>query len=240
MDAPGPAGLDELYAHPAPHDGSAWVRANMIVSVDGRTTVEGRSGGLGGDADRELLGLLRSLSDVILVGSATVRAEGYRPAKLRTERRAARVAAGRPPYPAIAVVSARLDLDLDADLYADPSTIVVTSENSDPTRLSAVREGCQVLTTPGPSVDLAGAARTLAGLGRPRVLCEGGPRLLASLVAAAALDELCLSVSPSLAGGDGPGLLAGLPPTVRALRLASSREIAGMLFLRYLTGAREV
>ena len=88
-------------------------------------------------------------------------------------------------------------------------------------------------------VDLAVAVRALHDRGLHRVLCEGGPHLLGSVLAQGLLDELCLTVSPVLAGG-GIGRIvagAGLPGTVD-LELAHLLESDGSLFARYLVTAR--
>src|SRR5712692_8334157 len=97
--------LAASYAYPD----RLWVRANMIASVDGAVSLDGRSGGLSGPADRLLFTVLRSLADVILVGAGTARAERYgkaRPARLWPQLRR-----GRPPAPPVAVVTRSLDLD---------------------------------------------------------------------------------------------------------------------------------
>src|SRR5215210_6424427 len=62
-------------------EGRPALRLNMIGSVDGATSLNGRSGGLGGPADRRVFAALRSLADVVLVAAGTVRAESYGPAK---------------------------------------------------------------------------------------------------------------------------------------------------------------
>lgn len=82
------AALRQLYRHPEA-DRRAYVRANMISSLDGSATAAGRSGGLGGDGDRRLFQALRAAADVVLVGAATVRDEGY----------------GTPAHPALAIVT---------------------------------------------------------------------------------------------------------------------------------------
>ncbi len=56
-----------------------WLRANMVASADGAASLDGRSGGLSGPADRMVFTVLRSLADLILVGAGTARAERYRP-----------------------------------------------------------------------------------------------------------------------------------------------------------------
>ena len=49
-----------------------WVLINMIATVDGATAVDGRSGGLGGAADKAVFAGVRALANVILAGAGTV------------------------------------------------------------------------------------------------------------------------------------------------------------------------
>ena len=56
--------LTSLYAYPP---GGAYVRANMVASIDGAAGLEGRSGGLGGPGDRKIFSLLRACADVVVV-----------------------------------------------------------------------------------------------------------------------------------------------------------------------------
>ena len=147
---PEPAGLDDRelaarYSHPD-QGGSApyWLRANMVASLDGAATVGGRSGGLSGRADQQVFAMLRALADVILVGAGTARVEGYRPVKPRTEGvRWSWLREGRAPSPPIAVVTRRLDLDLESPLItASPAharTIVITTEAAPAARLAPPR-----------------------------------------------------------------------------------------------------
>ena len=65
---------EEAYADVPDAPGRPGVRLNMVASLDGAITVEGRSGKLGGDADRRVFRALRSLADVVLVAAGTVRA----------------------------------------------------------------------------------------------------------------------------------------------------------------------
>ncbi|MFY9886807.1 MAG: dihydrofolate reductase family protein, partial [Streptosporangiaceae bacterium] len=60
---------------------SRHLRANMVASADGAASLAGRSGGLSGAGDRMVFTVLRSLSDLVLVGAGTARAERYRPAQ---------------------------------------------------------------------------------------------------------------------------------------------------------------
>ena len=241
---PGDAGtghLAELYAYPAASSpaGRPWVRANMVASVDGAASVNGRSGGLSGRADRQIFGLLRSLADVILVGAGTARAEHYgpaRPAAILPELRA-----GRTATPPIAVISGRLDLDPGLELLTaappEARTIVITSEQAPQRQRAAVAEHADLLVAGTEHVDLKTALVGLADRGYRRVLTEGGPHLLGQLAAGGHLDELCLTVSPLLAG-PGPGRIIDggeLVPGGLALTLGHVLADEGFLLCRYLT-----
>jgi len=242
----GPPDLAALYAYPAGLT-RPWVRANMIESADGAAEVDGLSGGLSGPADREVFGVLRALADVILVGAGTARAEKYRPARVRPQWAGLR--SGRPAAPPVAVLTGRLDLDLDSPLIAgaaaDARTIVITSGAAPADRRAAAQAVTDVIIAGGRRVDLAAALGELAGRGYRRILAEGGPHLLGQLAGAGLLDELCVTVSPALAGGQAgritQGSAAGGTGPAR-LDLAHVLLDGSYLFCRYLispgTGSR--
>ncbi|GAA3429782.1 pyrimidine reductase family protein [Streptosporangium nondiastaticum] len=223
--------LAELYAYP----GDRWLRVNMVASADGGTWLDGASGGLSGRGDRKVFGVLRGLADVVVTGAATVRAEGYGPARPRKSWAALR--AGRTAAPPIAVVTASLELDLSGPLFteADPDarTIVVTCEAAPRDRRAEAARHAEVIVAGRDRVDLALAVKELGGRGLGRVLCEGGAKLNAQLAAAGLIDELCLTVSPLLIGGDAARVLDG-PASLTRLRLAHVLEDEGFLITRYV------
>ncbi|MCX9190682.1 hypothetical protein C3Y87_04495 [Carbonactinospora thermoautotrophica] len=224
--------LPAAYAYP---EGRPWLRAQMVSSADGAAVLEGRSGGLSGRADKRVFALTRALADVILVGASTVRVEGYRPPEIRPEFQPLR--AGRPSAPPLAIVSRSLDLDLDDPAYreAKPRTIVVTARRAPAARLAAVREVADVIVAGEDLVDVGYAVDALVERGHRRLLCEGGPRLLAEVAAVGRLDELCLTLSPLLIAGSAPRILNGvaLQPAQR-MELAQLLEEDGFLFARYV------
>jgi riboflavin biosynthesis pyrimidine reductase len=69
------------------------------------------------------------------------------------------------------------------------------------------------------------------------VLCEGGPHLLGELAAAGLLDELCLTISPLLAGPGPFRITAGAPFPARPMTLAHVVEADDFLFCRYVARA---
>ena len=195
-----------------------------------------------------MFGALRDLADVILVGAATAAAEGYRPAHPSARRRAIRSEYGLAEVPAIAVMSASLQLDLSAELFSAASqapTLVITGSaapinaRNDIIDLAGTETKLQLVQAPsGPDggVDFAAAVAALRELGYRRILCEGGPRLFGAGVAGGAVDELCLTVSPMLTGPGEPRIVAGEPwpeelaPRLRLVGLLTEDDA---LFCRY-------
>ncbi|WP_369147179.1 pyrimidine reductase family protein [Streptomyces sp. R44] len=228
--------LADAYTYPEGDD--PWLRANMVSSLDGAGQHEGRSQPLSSETDMRIFGVLRGLADVVVVGAETVRLEGYRPARAREAFAARRAAAGQGPAPVIAVVSASLNLDFQLPLFTEPlvPTLVLTGAAAPPDRIEAARAaGAVVLTAgDGPGVEPARAVAALAERGLRRQLTEGGPRLLGQFVAAGVLDELCLTVSPTMTAG-GAQRIAGGPPVAVPTRfqVASVLEQDGFLFTRY-------
>lgn len=207
-----PLGLAAAYAYP-PRGAGPYLRANMVASLDGAARADGKSAPLSSEGDMRVFGVLRALADVILVGAETVRQEGYGPAKARAAFAEQRAADGRPPAPAIAVISRRLDLDFTAPLFtaAETPTLVLTGAAAPAKDLAAAREAGAdvVIAGEGDGVDPVRTVRELGDRGYVRLLHEGGPRVLAQFAAAGVLDELCLTVSPLLTGGDAPRIMNG-------------------------------
>ncbi|GII62604.1 hypothetical protein Skr01_26890 [Sphaerisporangium krabiense] len=226
----GEADLAEAYAYPRDH----WLRLNMVAGADGGAWLKGVSKGLSGPGDRRVFHVLRGLADVVLAGASTVRTEGYGPARPGPSWPALRE--GRPPVPPIAVVTRKLDLDLGGPLFtgAEPAarTIVITTESAPADRRAEAARNAEVIVAGAERVDLALAVEALRERGLGRVLCEGGPRLNAQLAAAGQVDELCLTISPVLTGGDAARILNGPASFVR-LALAHVLEEDGFLFCKY-------
>jgi riboflavin biosynthesis pyrimidine reductase len=201
---PGAADLDSLYAQPS------GVRVNFIASADGSAVLNGRSGGLGNANDQALMKVLRGASDVVLVGAGTVRTEGYGLVQ-----------------PRMAIATRRLDLD--PDVFADAIVVTVASAPA------SLRERfSDVIIAGETTVDVEVMLTELASRGLTRVLCEGGPSLLGALEAAGAVDELCLTVSPILAGPGGTRITAGPPSPPQRMQLAHLLTDGELLFTRYV------
>lgn len=241
VDAPD-LGTTELEAAYAIAADLPWhVRTSFICSADGAVSLDGSSMPLGGPGDRRLFGLLRDLSDLVLVGAGTARAERYRVPRPVGDRLDRRRRHGLPDAPALAVVSSRLDLDPADELFSTGRPILITHQGAPVERRLALARVADVLVSGLESVDLRGAAAQLRERGYRRVHCEGGPRLFRAALAAEVVHELCLTLAPLLTGPGAERIVTGSPlPAARRMSLVHTLTEDGYLFLRYaLTGAAE-
>jgi riboflavin biosynthesis pyrimidine reductase len=230
--------LVEMYSRAVqPAEGRPFVRVNMISTLDGATTFAGRSGGLGGPGDKLLFAVLRSLADVILVGAGTLRAEHYRPVRLPVEVQEMREARGQLPRPPIAVVTQSLSIDWASPLFreGDPRPIVIAPSTSSAVALAQAGRVADVLTTGAGAVDLSSALEALNERSMHHVLCEGGPKLNTGLAGAELVDELCLTLSPKLAGGFGGGWLGSGGRWLSRHQSGGETLFSGPVFARLLS-----
>ena len=192
--------LPEVYDQPGP-----WLRANFVASVDGVIALQGKSGALSSPADKAVFHALRTISDAVVVGAGTARAEGYGPV-LHSEAAARwRGGHGFSERAPLVVVSRSGHIPADARFLAGP-LILAVPEGVD------VPEQADVIRTTDPVALVA----ALHERGLTRLLCEGGPALLTSFLGAGVVDELCLTTSPQLLGV-GPQLLHEIAPVQLSL-----------------------
>lgn len=213
------------------------LRVNFVSSIDGAVTVDGLSAGLSSEADKRVFRLLRMVCDGLLVGAGTFRTETYRALTLDPARRAWRAERGLSAYPRLIVVSASLDLDPQhrALAQAPIRPLIVTSAGVDAAThpLAAVADIIP-MGTPTAPLDLQETVTTLGAMGLRNLLCEGGPRLFGALTAADLVDELCLTVSPLLAGPGAGRITEGEPARPVPMRLAHLLQADDATLLRYL------
>ncbi|MDW3219081.1 MAG: dihydrofolate reductase family protein [Acidimicrobiales bacterium] len=237
IDEVDPLDLYPADARPRPAD-RPWLMVNMIASVDGATAVDGVSGGLGGPADKAVFRAVRASCDMVLVASATAIAERYRMPVTSPEVTARRADAGRPPAPGLAIVTASGRIDPTVPAFAERPDgvgppLVITGEDADAAALAELDAEIVRVSAPTPEPTLVLAA--LAERGIEVVLAEGGPSFNARLHAADMIDELCLSLSPTLVGGTSSRILADDGGgELHRLRLARLLEADGLLFARYV------
>jgi len=233
---------DHLPVDVHEHYAAQWLehgglRANMVASADGAAAADGLSAGLQTPGDNRVFAALRDLADVVLVGWSTAAAEGYGPAHPHVETRRRW---GLAPHLPIAVISRSLRLDTGSRLFDGSRPFVVTCATSDERRRAEVAEHAEVLVCGDDDIDYAAVRHALGTHGLTRVLCEGGPTILARTLASGELDELCLTVSPRALGPGGARIVTGEQwgDGTRELWLVSLLEEDGALFLRYSLGGR--
>jgi riboflavin biosynthesis pyrimidine reductase len=197
---PGEPATAEALLEP-PTGRGVWM--NFVATLDGHVTREGGSTALGGAGDHALFHALREVCDGVLAGTGTLRAERYGRLVRSPERRERRAARGLEPDPAMLVITRSGRVPWAAPLFAVPEQRVLIAGPAEvPDGLAAQVEVLDV-------VEPRDALDAFAARGVERVLCEGGPALNHSLLALGLVDELFLTLDPSLAGGEGLRLLTG-------------------------------
>ena len=189
--------------------GAPHVEICMIATPDGATSLDGRSGPLGGTADQQMLRAWRRACDIVLVGAGTARAEKYGPPSREDLR--------------IAVVTRSCGLDWSSPLFASGRGLVVTTLDAPGIPVESVRAGTG-------EVDL-GAAIGLLGAGVVHV--EGGPALNASLLEADLVDAVNLTFSPRLGGAHSTDAIATAFAGPRRFVLVDSARDGDFVFARY-------
>ncbi|MDE0579680.1 MAG: dihydrofolate reductase family protein [bacterium] len=226
-----------LYASDSriPHPDRPWLMLNMVTSADGATSADGVSAGLSSPVDRRVFAAIRSVADVVVVAAETVRREGYGPPKSSPDAAADRATRNQAPRPRLAVVSRSLDLDFTAPVFGDsPPPLLFTVTEPPADRVARAEEVAEVHRMGTDRVDLTAAMARIGQLGASVVLAEGGPTLNGQLLAAGLLDEVCWTISPTLAGGDSSRMANDAPARLQQLRLDRVLAQDHTLFLRYL------
>ncbi len=205
----------------------------MIETVDGRAGRDGRSATLGGEADLQRLLELRTIADAVLIGTGTLRAEGYARLVRSEERRARRRAAGLAEDPPAVILSRSFELPWDAGLFDAPEQPVLIYTGPDAGEPLDVPAPVEVVRLENPS--LTAMLADLYGRDVRSLLSEGGPTMNRALLAAGLVDELYLTITPLITGdADEPNIVEGgrLPEAVE-LELLEVERVGSELFLRY-------
>jgi riboflavin biosynthesis pyrimidine reductase len=188
-----------------------YIAVNMVSSADGKATLEGRTAPMSAPADRELFHHLRTQADGILVGAGTVRVERYGRVTKSDELQAKREAQGVRADALAVIVTRSGDLPEDLPLF---------TQTPDAVRLIP---------------DLVAGLAALRSEGIRSLLCEGGPHLNSTLFAEGLVDELFLTVAPTVAGpGESLTIVEGRAiPEAVDVELLTVHEADGHLFMRY-------
>lgn len=226
-------------ALPEPPAQRPYLMLNMISTADGRASLGGRSGPIGDRADKELFHGLRTAVDAVMAGAGTIRAERYGRVVRDERSRLLRRERGLAEEPLMCVVSGSLQGLAEVPIFGEQGSRVVLITSSSDILWGCAADIDYVRAERHGSLDLRAAMAELRGrLGVRTLLCEGGPHLNSQLLANDLVDELFLSLSPTLAGEDPGGealrIVMGMnldPPV--ALELMTALEHGSHLFLRY-------
>jgi riboflavin-specific deaminase-like protein len=209
-----------------------YVVINMVSSLDGKTTLDGKASDLGTRADRQAMRNLRSKADAVMVGAKTLRAE-----KLS-------LGLDEPPPArqplAIILTNSGEDLPLESNLVAhERQQLLVIAPRGAALHLPEHVGRTLLVPRAGRGANLKEMLRTLsAEYAIDLLVVEGGPTLNHSLISAHLADELFLTLAPRLLGGvpqDSLTILDGprLPSRAECLKLLSVQLCCDQLFLRY-------
>lgn len=190
------AQISEFYL-PTP---SSYVRANMVMSQDGFFIDEnGSSRGLTSPLDLKVLLTIRAISDAVLVGAQTVRLENYKTPILAGEYLGLNT-----KNPRLVVISKNLNFDLSTRLFENTNNkpIIITPLSQDAKWLESIsdlNEIAEVHVLPVP-LDFKLVLEVLSQMGLTKIVCEGGPQLLAELLNQDLVDELDITKSRAVVG----------------------------------------
>ncbi len=216
-----------------------YVLLSVAVSIDGYIDDASSSRLLLSNAeDFDRVDQVRADSDAILIGAATMRADNPRLLVNSEERRAARVAAGKPAYPLKVTISAAGDLGRDLRFWHHGGDKLAYTTDQSLEKLRAQLAGLADVVSTGPAVDLGRVLDDLGARGVQRLMVEGGSRMHTGFLSQGLADEIHMAVAPLVVGDAGaPRFLnpADYPGgSSRRMRLAEARPIGDVVLLRYL------
>lgn len=223
--------LLEIYAFPR----EPWLRMNFISSVDGASTVDGLSGGLGDEHDQRLLGIQRLPAHCIMVGSGTLSAEGYGAMTLPDSQQKWRVEHGLAPHPTLVVVSASLSIGPESPIFVDAPVrpIVVTTQNASPAKREELEQVAEVVPTGVDRISPTQVVEELHKRGLTHIHGEGGPTVFGQFVTAGVVNELCITLAPWLVAGDAGRIARSEAEHPTLMTLTSVLRQGSELFLKY-------
>jgi diaminohydroxyphosphoribosylaminopyrimidine deaminase / 5-amino-6-(5-phosphoribosylamino)uracil reductase len=220
-------GLIEAFARASITD-RPYVGLKMAMSLDG--AVASRPGvreRLGSDAEARYVRELRIAYDAVMVGAGTVRIDDpqltVRPTHGRLRRYKRVVACANAPVPAGSRIFAA------EEEYAATIVLAPAGLRDRFVELEVMAEVLYVGAPDAVTLDLRAAMKDLRARGIFSVLCEGGPKLAASLIAAALVDRVYWAIVPRfLASASAVPVLAGTNASLAGTHLRFDRvERAG-------------
>lgn len=183
--------------------GRPCVTLKLATTLDGRIAVRtGESRWITGPAARRRVHLMRATHDAVLIGAGTARADdpaldvrglglaARRPVRIVTDGALSLLPSGR----------------LARTARAQPLWLLHRPDADTARGAALAGLGAELIPVAGGAdgiLDMRAAMASLGARGLTRVLCEGGGRLAASLLAAGLVDSVALFTAGKAVGGDG-------------------------------------
>jgi riboflavin-specific deaminase-like protein len=194
----------------APGRDRPFVILRYAQTLDGRILATPQPDQAAMEAAEPVWHALRAACDAVLVGVGTVLADN--------PYLTVRAVPGRSPARVILDSSLRTPMTA-AVLNRDAPTYLITNSHGDYPGMAQKLAGRQIAirhVPQGPGgLDIAAALRQLYAEGIRSVVVEGGPRVIASLLASTLVDRVVVAISPEL-HGPGAETLGGLSSLVSA------------------------
>ncbi|MEU2064319.1 dihydrofolate reductase family protein [Streptomyces sp. NPDC013455] len=213
-----------------------YVLLSAAVSLDGYLDDTGPERLLlSSPADFDRVDEVRASADAVLVGAGTLRADNPRLLVYSADRRAARVAAGRPEYPLKVTVTASGDLDPGAHFWHTGGEKLVYTTDRGAERAARLLGRTADVVPLGPALDWRALLEHLHDVrGVGRLMVEGGGTVHTQLLHQGLADELQLVLAPLFVGDPAaPRLFGPGPYQGGRLRLLDTRRIEDVVLMRY-------
>jgi riboflavin-specific deaminase-like protein len=215
------------------------IHAHFAITADGKISTKNLTPSqFTSPADKARLGEIRAQHDAILVGRGTVSTDTMSMRITNEKLREARTARGLSPEPLRVVISNAGKINPSWKIFEQPGPpVVILSTTRLPQKLrTKLAPLCDLHLFESPSVPLNAAFSMLRSeYGVKSLVCEGGGVLLGTLAAAGFLDEIHLTVAPTLFGGAGAPTLTGFPghflPTPLEFRILKMQKIGNECLL---------
>jgi riboflavin biosynthesis pyrimidine reductase len=209
--------------------------SNFVATLDGVVSLNAKGHASGADIsgfsaqDRMVMGLLRAIADVVIVGSGTLGADrrhvwtaGAIFPELADEYRRLSQALGKREAPLNVIVSGSGKIDLRLPVFASgkvPALIVTTTAGAKRLRrqhapdsveirairrrVGAVHRGASAIRRSASAIPASAVLDEVCRVSPGKlILVEGGPRLLGDFYAERLIDEQFLTLAPQIAGRD--------------------------------------
>jgi len=204
------------------------VFSNFVATLDGVVSLNTKGHASGGDIsgfsaqDRMVMGLLRAIADVVIIGSGTLgvdRRHVWTAAaifpELADDYRRLSAALGKPAAPLNVIVSGSGEVDLSLPVFVSgkvQALIVTTTAGAkrlfkqpvpDSVEIRAIRQSASSNRQTASAIAASAILDEVSRVSRGKlILVEGGPRLLGDFYAERLLDEQFLTLAPQIAGRD--------------------------------------